>query len=402
MPKVKLTNGELLGTLEVPPSKSAAHRALICAFLSGGGNIKGVVNSNDILATSNAIRALESNDDTVDCIESGSTLRFMIPVAAALGKSVTFIGSGKLPERPIGEYLRLLPEHGVTCESRGGLPLKTSGKLTSGKFEIAGNVSSQYITGLLLALPLLDGDSEIVLTTPLQSEPYVNMTIDIMEKFGAVVEKTENGYFVKGNQKYKKCDYNVEGDWSQAIFFLVGGAISGDVTLTGLDLDSTQGDKAALDVLKTFGAEIEAKENYIYVKKSELKGLELDVSHIPDLVPAVAVAAAYAQGKTVIKGGERLRMKESDRINSVVSNLLKMGVNAKETPDGMIIEGGVPKGAALEGYNDHRIVMAFSVAALKAKGETTITDALSVYKSYPNFYDDYNSLGGKAYVIGDR
>ena len=402
MSLVKLKNAERLGTVELPPSKSAAHRALICQFLSGGGNVTGIINSNDMLATRNAIRAIQDDEDTIDCIESGSTLRFMLPVAAALGKVITFTGSGKLPQRPIGEYLELLPAHGVKCESAGGLPLKISGQLEAGRYEIRGDISSQYITGLLLALPLLDGDSEIVLTTPLQSAPYVEMTVRILGDYGVEIKKTENGYFVKGNQSFKVRDYDVEADWSQAAFFIVGAAISGEVTLTGLDLKSTQGDRMVLDVLKSLGAEIEAKENYIYVTKSKLRAATIDVSDIPDMVPAIAVAAAYAEGKTVIKGGERLRLKESDRIESVVSNLNKMGVKATETPDGMVIEGSKVKGADLDGYNDHRIVMAFSVAALNAKGETTITDALSVNKSYPDFFDDYNSLGGKADVISDR
>lgn len=399
MSKVELENSVLKGEVLIPPSKSAAHRALVCSFLAGEGKVDPIINSNDMKAMEQVIEALRNGDDIADCIESGNTLRFMIPVAAALGKTVTFIGSGRLPERPIGDYLRLLPEHNVKCTSDGKLPLKIEGQLTSGVYEIAGNISSQYITGLLLALPILDGDSEIVLTTELQSKPYVDMTIKVMADYGVKIEERKNSYFIKGNQSYKKRDYTVESDWSQAAFFLVGGAINGDVILKGLDVSSTQGDKEIVDILKQFGADIEVGLDYIRAKKSALNGIEIDVTDIPDTVPALAVAAAFAKGKTVIKGGERLRLKESDRIESVVSNLKRLGVAVEEKPDGMVITGGNAKGALLEGYNDHRIPMAFSIAALCAEGKTVITDANSINKTYPSFFEDYNRLGGKANVI---
>ena len=399
---VKIQNAILNGAVRIPPSKSAAHRALVCSFLAGDGSVTPIIGSKDMRAMEQVISSLKSGGEVLDCIESGNTLRFMIPVAAAMGKSVTFIGSGRLPERPIGDYLRLLPEHGVQCECDGKLPLKISGQLTSGVYEIAGNISSQYITGLLLALPLLDGDSEIVLTTELKSKPYIDMTIKVMGDYGVEVNETARGYFVRGNQQYRVRDYTVEGDWSQAAFFLVGGVLTGDVTLLGLDLNSTQGDKEIIAVLKRFGADIEVNERYIRAKKSVLKGITVDVSDIPDTVPALAVAAAYAEGKTLITGAERLRYKESDRVESVAANLRKMGIQVAETQDTITIMGGVPKGAALLGYNDHRIPMAFSAAALCADGETTITDAESINKTYPSFFEDYNALGGKANVIRDR
>lgn len=399
---VRLKNSILSGEITVPPSKSAAHRAMICSFLAGAGSVRPITSSNDMRAMKQVISALNSGSDTIDCIESGNTLRFMIPVAAALGRKCTFVGSGRLPERPITEYLRLLSEHGVECICENGkIPLSIKGKLTSGVFEIPGNISSQYITGLLFALPLLDGDSKIVITTKLESKPYVDMTIKILSDYGISVEETQYGYFVKGSQKYTVRDYTVESDWSQAAFFLVAGAIGGDITLKGLDLTSTQGDKEIINVLKRFGADITTDGNTIRCKKSSLNGITVDVTDIPDTVPAIAVAAAYAKGTTVICGGERLRLKESDRITSVVSNLKKMGVDACERQDGMVIVGGEPHGAMLDGYNDHRIAMAFSVAALCANGETQISDAQSVNKTYPDFYNDYNSLGGKADVICD-
>lgn len=353
-------------------------------------------------AMEQVICALNSGDKFVDCIESGNTLRFMIPVAAALGKNVTFIGEGRLPERPIDEYLRLLPEHGVSCTaSDGRIPLTIEGQLTAGIYEIAGNISSQYITGLLLALPILDGDSKIILTTELQSKPYVDMTIKVMDDYGVKVVEKDYGYFISGNQKYVKRDYVVESDWSQAAFFLVAGAVGGDVTLKGLDLNSAQGDKEIINILKRFGADIDVNEKYIRSRKSALFGTDIDVSDIPDTVPSLAVAAAFAEGVTTIYGGERLRLKESDRIESVVTNLKMLGVKVEEKDDGMVITGGGAKGAELLGFNDHRIPMAFSIAALCADGETIITDAQSINKTYPTFFDDYNSLGGKADVISD-
>lgn len=396
---VRIKNSILNGTVLVPPSKSAAHRALICSFLAGGGNVEPIIASNDMKATEQSINALKNDDSIVDCIESGSTLRFMIPVAAALGKSVTFVGSGRLPQRPIGDYLRLLPEHNVRCDSEGGLPLTISGKMSAGTFELAGDVSSQYITGLLLALPILDGDSKIVLTTELQSKPYVDMTIKVMADYGVEVEEADYGYFVRGNQHYEIRDYYVESDWSQAAFFLVAGAIGGDVALKGLDVNSTQGDKRIVDILADFGADISIKDGVVRCRKSTLNGIEIDAMDIPDMVPSLAVLGAFSNGKTVIKGAQRLRYKESDRIESVVTNLVKMGVDVTERPDGMEIVGGNVKGADLEGYNDHRIVMAFAVAGLFANGDTTITDASSINKSYPAYFEDYNSLGGNADVI---
>ena len=401
MSKVILKQSELNGTVSAPPSKSAAHRALICSFLAGGGTVKPILNSKDMQATAGVIKALENGEKMLDCIESGSTLRFMIPVAAAKGASVVFTGSGRLPERPIGEYLELLPQHGVSCKSEGGLPLEISGRLSNGSYAVSGNVSSQYITGLLLALAALEGDCAVLLKTPLESRPYVDMTVKVMADFGVEIRETEFGWLIHGGQSFRKMNYTVEGDWSQAAFFLAAGALGGNVTVTGLDSNSAQGDKAILDVLKAFGAETALNGNSAECRKSELKGTVVNASDIPDLVPIIAVLAAYAKGKTVISGAERLRYKESDRIESVVSNLRKMGADVEETADGMVIHGGKALfGAVLDGYNDHRIVMAFSIAALFAQGETVISDANSINKSYPSFFEDYNRLGGLADVIG--
>lgn len=397
---VKIENSILKGTVTAPPSKSAAHRALICSFLAGEGSVSPIIDSKDMQATTGVIDALKRGDSTLNCIESGSTLRFMIPVAAALGKNVTFTGEGRLPQRPVGEYLEILPKHNVKVESNGFLPLSISGKLTNGTYEVAGNVSSQYITGLLLALANVDGDSAVILTTKLQSKPYVDMTVKVMADYGVDVKETEFGYLIHGNQQFKKLDYTVEGDWSQAAFFLVAGAIGGDVTVKGLDMSSTQGDKEIVNVIKKFGGNITVEHNEIRCFGGDLKGAEIDATDIPDLVPIIAVLSAFAKGKTVIKGAERLRYKESDRIESVVQNLKLIGAEVQETTDGMIINGGKKLNSAkLKGFNDHRIVMAFAVAGLYIDGTVEFDDAESINKSYPSFFEDYNRMGGKADVL---
>lgn len=397
-----INKSHINGKVHIPPSKSCTHRALICSFLAGAGNVEPVIDSKDMQATVGAIKALKDGKSVIDCIESGSTLRFMLPVACALGRNVTFIGSGKLPQRPIGEYLRLFSQHNIKCETEGGLPLKVSGKLSPGRYELAGNISSQYITGLLLALPILDGDSEIVLTTPLESKPYVDMTVKVMADYGVCVDETTNGYYIKGNQHYTVRDYTVEGDWSQAAFFMVAGALFGNVTLSGLDINSTQGDKQIVDILKRFGASISIDGNTVCVHKSLLNGIEIEAKDIPDMVPSLAVAGVYASGETVIKGAERLRLKESDRIESVVYNLKQLGADITATDDGMIIRQSRLHSADLKGYNDHRIVMSMTVACTGIDGECIIDDAESISKSYPAFFDDYNSIGGKVNVVGNR
>ena len=396
---VQIENAALNGAVTLPPSKSAAHRAILCAFLAGGGTVSPMIPSRDMQAAIGAANSLKNGEKIINCIESGNTLRFFIPVAAALGKEVTFTGEGRLPQRPLGEYIELLPKHGVQIQSSGSLPLHISGKLQSGDFHICGDISSQYITGLMLALPLLDGDSNITLTTPLKSKPYVDMTVNVLADYGVEIKETDSGYFVKGNQHYCVRDYTVEGDWSHAAFFMSAAAIGGRITLKGLDMHSAQGDKAVCDVMRLFGAEVAADENGVTCAHRELRGIDIDCDDIPDMVPAIAVTAAFAKGKTVIRGAQRLRLKESDRIEAIVSNLKKMGVGVTETADGMIIEPARVSGAALKGYNDHRIVMAFSVAASFANGGTTIDDAQSVNKTYPSFFDDFKQLGGKANVF---
>ena len=411
------------GTVNVPPSKSDVHRAIICAAMANGvSRISPVALSNDIKATIGCIKALgadavlENNVLTVDgtnmyknktalldCGESGSTLRFFIPIAAVGNINATFVGKGKLPQRPIGIFTEALPKAGTTCKTEGGLPLEINGQLKSGIFEIPGNVSSQFITGLLLALPILEGDSEIVLTSPLESVGYIAMTIRTMKQFGVNIQATEKGWHIKGGQSYKTCDYTTDGDWSQAAFFMVLGAVSGKVIVKGVAKDSTQGDKKCAEILARFGAKVTQLDNEVTVEKGELKAITIDASQIPDLVPVLSVCAAFAEGTTKIINAERLRIKECDRLKATTELLNNLGGKVKELSDGLEITGvSSLKGGNVNGYNDHRIVMSAAVCAARSDEDITATFAMSINKSYPDFYIDYNSIGGKANVLDLR
>ncbi len=411
---------KLNGTVSLPPSKSVAHRAIICAALSKGiSTVKPIDLSNDITATIECMKKLgakitlvgdtltvdgsrtfSAENTVLDCGESGSTLRFLIPVAAAGGVSAEFIGHGKLPRRPINIYTERLPEKGVSCAEEGGLPLKISGKLESGIYEVPGNVSSQFITGLMLALPLLEGDSEIRLTTKAQSTGYIDMTISVMKEFGVDIITTNSGWLIKGGQEYNAKDYFVEGDWSQAAFFMTAAALGGNITINNLRMDSTQGDKACVEVYRRLGVDITENNGVLVMKSGRLHGIELDASDIPDMVPAFSVAAAAAEGRTVIKGAERLRIKECDRLAAMREGLSALGVDIKETDDGLIIEGTDKfHSAFINGFNDHRIVMSFAAAAAFCDGDITISDMESINKSYPSFFEDMKKTGGDFDVI---
>ena len=405
------------GTVFAPPSKSDAHRAIICAALSGGVcTIAPIALSDDIRATIGCVEALgatakienktltvdgtgvfSNKTATLDCGESGSTLRFLIPVAAAGGVEATFLGRGRLPERPIGVYADALPEKGVSFETEGGLPLRISGQLKSGVYRVSGCVSSQFITGLLFALPLLRGDSDIILTSPIQSAGYINMTIRTMAKFGVEVDILDNGWHIRGRQRYVPSDYTTDGDWSQAAFFLVAGAISGDVEVLNANIDSAQGDRRIAAILREFGAEVIQDGDRLRVKKSQMHAIEIDASQIPDLVPVLAVCACFANGVTRITNAERLRIKESDRLKTTAQLLNSLGGKVRELPDGLEITGaGRLYGGFAEGFGDHRIVMSAAVCASGANENIMCTDAMSVNKSYPDFYEDYAKIGGTA------
>lgn len=430
---MKIKFGPLEGKIALPPSKSVVHRLLICSALADGcSEISGVALSDDIKATIEGLRALgcritdmsgpgggcecpsksldlkvepdrmqiSGGPISVNCRESGSTLRFLLPVAAALSKNAVFTGEGRLPQRPLSEYLRLLPQHGVKIEGEG-LPLTISGRLTSGEYTIFGNVSSQYITGLLMALPLLEGDSQIRLLSPLESSAYVDITLAVLKEFSVEVLKNDDGFFVPGGQKYRPVRLCTEGDWSQAAFFMEAAALGGNVTITGLLENSAQGDRAGAEVFKSLGADIKFSGKDLLCRRgAQGRGITVDVSEIPDLAPAIAAAAAMAEGDTVITGGKRLRLKESDRISSTVNALRSMGFDAEEREDGLLVHGTggrAPrlKAAVVDSAGDHRIAMAFSVLAAYMPFETVIKGHECVKKSYPDFYEDFKKIGGK-------
>lgn len=436
MSSVILSPARLEGTVEIPPSKSAAHRALICAALARGkSRIYPVELSKDIQATMRALetlgvfcklegKSLEMDsgglfsrpEAVIDCIESGSTLRFLIPVAAAGGISARFAGRGLLPQRPIGVYMDCLPKAGVRCESidrpQGEFPhgegdcpeerafLKIGGRLRPGVFELPGNVSSQFITGLLLALPLLDGGSEIRLTSPLESKGYVDLTRQIMAGFGVQVEETDGGWRIPGGQSYLSREFQVEGDWSQAAFFMAAGALGGNLTLKGLSRSSLQGDREGERVFRSMGASLVWKGEDLCVSPGKLEGIAVDAAQIPDLVPIIAAAASLAEGRTSIFGAQRLRLKESDRLSSMTKAVSALGGTIAERSDGLEISGvETLHGGKVDGCNDHRIVMAMAIAALRADGPVEISDAQSIEKSYPSFFEEYQRLGGKINVI---
>lgn len=420
MESIKIYPSKLCGSVTAPPSKSDSHRALICAALCDGPTvIKNCGNSDDINATISVLSGFgatfmrNGNEITVypaktakpiskiaDCNESGSTLRFLLPVAAALGVETEFVGKGRLPLRPIDTLTDLLNNHNVKCNG-STLPLKISGKLSSGLYRLAGNISSQYISGLLMALSVTKGQSKIELTTVLESKPYVDMTLDTLKKFGADIIVTDDGYLINGKEHLTPCEYTVEGDWSQAAFFMVAGALGNGITLKGLNLNSFQGDKKIIDVLKTCGADVSISEDGITVKNGDLKAIEIDGSQIPDIIPIISVLSAFCEGTTTIHSVERLAIKESNRITETVSRLNTFGIDAICTHNTITVTKSVPHGTEIDSANDHRIVMSFAVLASMCQNESIINNFTAINKSYPDFFKDFKNTGGKVDVINN-
>ncbi len=396
---MRIYSSEINGEIKAIPSKSYAHRIAICNFLAGKepSSFSGDFTSNDISVTENCLKAVKAGERTLDCGESGSTLRFLLPLMASLGGEFEFVGHGKLMERPNEQLFSVLNAHGVKTEK--AQTIKISGKLSSGDYYIRGDISSQYVSGLLMALPSLIGDSRIILTTPLASSPYVDITLQVLNEYGVKIIKEENGFFIKGGAKYSG-RLLPEGDWSNSAFFLVLGAICGKVKMTGLNLNSLQGDKVVLEILRLAGASVEIDDNDVSVSKSTLNGFSFDADSCPDLVPIASVLAAYANGRTVIKNIQRLRIKESDRVDTTIAMLKAFGVKAQAVDNNLIIDGGKPVSGKIESFNDHRIAMSSAVlAAGVSNGTSVITNAKAVNKSYPTFFEDFIKLGGKANEI---
>lgn len=393
-----ITPGTLRGTLEAPPSKSHAHRLMTAVALAGKKNSESLCTSEDTRATFRCLNELHDGG-ILDCGESGTTLRFLLPVASALGINAEFIGHGRLPERPMSALNNALRENGAVI-SADNLPIKVSGQLHPGVFRVPGNISSQFISGLLFALPLLDGDSEIVIEGKRESVGYIDMTLDTLRSFSINIEETQSGYKIKGPQKYIEPDSpRVQGDWSNAAFFLCAGALGGETDITGLSPDSRQSDRAIVNILKDFGADVNCGD-MISVRRNGLRGIKIDISQCPDLFPTIAATACAALGDTIFTNAARLRIKESDRIEAVEKMINSLGGFAESTEDSLTVHGtGTLPGGEVDSFNDHRIVMAAAVAACICENPVIIHDAQAVNKSYPNFFEDYRKLGGKADVI---
>ena len=397
------------GTVQAPPSKSAAHRALICAALSGG-SVKGVSASADIAATLRCITALggrcETQGDTVriaaplagpkenavlDCGESGSTLRFFLPLALTFGKTVLFTGKGRLLQRPLGPYAAALREHGAQIEKTAeGLVCK--GTLRPGEYWLPGDVSSQFVSGLLFALPFLEGDSVIRLTTRLESRGYVDLTLEALAHAGIAVDNTGHDVFaVPGGQRPRPFAYEIEGDWSAAAFLLACAALGRPVGVAGLHRGSAQGDRAICRLLERAGARFLWRDGVLWTQAPErLKAFDANVADIPDLVPPLAAVMALCEGESHITGAARLRMKESDRLAPVRETLESLGACITEAADSLTIVGRPwLQGGMAGAQNDHRIAMMAAVAALRCRQPVTVTGAECVAKSWPGFWRDF-------------
>lgn len=412
---VTLTPGARSGSVRIPASKSQAHRLLICAAL---GDREATLRcdgiSKDIAATIDCLRALGAEIAetergalrvtpiraapegirTLDCGESGSTLRFLLPVVGALGARTVFRRTGRLPERPLAPLDALLMRRGMKIRSEG-MELICEGKLLAGDYAISGGVSSQYITGLLLALPLLRGDSALTVTGKLESAPYIAMTEDALRLAGIRFGKEDCRYAIPGGQRCAlPRELRVEGDWSNAAFFLCMGALSPEgVAVTGLNLASAQGDRAVLGILRRLGAAVEERENAVAVRRGALRGCAIDAAQIPDLVPALSVVAAAAEGETRIENAARLRLKESDRLRTTAALLTALGTDVEELQDGLAIRGAPRlRGGDVDAANDHRIAMAAAAAACACENPVTVKGAECVDKSYPAFWEDFACL----------
>jgi 3-phosphoshikimate 1-carboxyvinyltransferase len=423
---VKILPLRLNGAVSAIPSKSQAHRALICAALADKpSRVECNGESEDIFATAACLSALGAGIEresgayvvhplklkrdegggviTLPCGESGSTFRFILPIVGALGRKVCFAPKGRLPERPLSPLYEELVSHGCDLSPQGSVPFYAGGRLASGCYSLDAGVSSQFISGLLFALPLLDGDSEIRLTGSVESFPYVEMTVAMLEAFGVKAEFDCGFFSIPGGQTYRSSGtVRVEGDWSNAAFWLGAGAIgAGSVTCTGLNLQSRQGDRAIMDILAKFGAQVKTNGSAVTVSGGKLRGVEIDARDIPDLVPVLAVVGAAAEGTTVIRNAGRLRAKESDRLASVSTVLRGLGADAGETDDGLIIHGRAAfKGGEVLSYGDHRIAMSAAIAAALCVEAVVIHGAEAVNKSYPGFFEDLRLLGGGVQELG--
>jgi 3-phosphoshikimate 1-carboxyvinyltransferase len=394
------------------------HRALIGAALAEGtSRVLHPLRSDDTEATRRVLTQLGARITRRDdgwkvegggistprnqlfCGESGTTLRLVTPITALAEGDVKLTGGPSLSGRPMEPLLEGLRQLGVRCESTDGYPpitVRGLGRIKGGEARIRGDISSQFVSGILLIAPLTEEGTSLRLTTPLESKPYVEMTLDALDHYGVKTSASQDlrSYHID-SQSYHPADYEVEGDWSSASFMMAAGALSGDLMVQNLRGDSRQADRAIINILSRMGAEIITKKGYVKVRKSYLQPITTNLKNSPDLFPTVAALCACAQGRSILMGVRRLRFKESDRIAAMTDGLGRMGIKVEEEGDRVIIEGGNPEGAVVDPYNDHRIAMALGVLALTAEGETRIRDAECVSKSYPTFWKRLEGLGAR-------
>ena len=402
MTSIRIKPGLLGGRVEPPASKSDAHRALFAAALAGQPSmIDGLTDplSDDIIATRRCLEDLLNGSDILDCGESGTTLRLLIPVSGAVSpkkrsKTLTFTGHGRLVNRPLKEYQAILQPHGLTLQypQDRSLPMQLSGRLQPGVYRVPGHISSQYISGLLMALPLLEEPSDICLTSALESAPYVAMTCRTLKYFGIDIELRPDGYHIPAPQQYQSNRYFVERDYSQAAFWLTAAYGGCDLEVTGLPAETAQGDQAILD--------------YLSALRGQQPTYTFDLSQTPDLVPILAVAAMITPAVTRLTHIGRLRLKESDRIEAVRATLSAIGGDVESDEDMLVIYGGstsrkhsVLNGGTVDSWGDHRIAMALAIAALFTRDGIVLNQAEAVQKSYPDFFQVFKQLGGDLFEL---
>ncbi|MGN1182382.1 MAG: 3-phosphoshikimate 1-carboxyvinyltransferase [Faecalibacillus sp.] len=422
MSQIQITPTKLKGKVSVPPSKSLAHRAIIAAGLSKGiSRIENIEYSQDIKATIKAMEALgtiiEQHDDyliingnytfsknntmpgiEIDCEESGSTLRFMVPISIVKENKVRFIGRGQLGKRPLSTFYEIFERQNIGYLYRENvLDLNIIGTLKPDLYRIPGNISSQFITGLLYALPLLSGDSIIELTSPLESKGYIDLTLQVLKLYGIdIINHEYKQFIVRGRQEYQATDYRVEADFSQAAFYLVAGALGNDVTLMDLNLDSLQGDKMILDFLQAMNCTLEEKDGGIKVISHGLTSTDVDASQCPDVIPVVSLALALSQGHSEVIHAKRLRIKECDRLMATVKELNALKASVIEHEDSMEFHGvDHLLGGMVSSHHDHRMAMMLAIASTVCQEPVIIDDKDCVKKSYPGFWRDFVMLGGK-------
>jgi len=414
--KVTIHPSQLKGIIQAPASKSSMQRACAAALLSkGASTIYNPGHSNDDKAALDIIqklgavievdslelrvqsRGVNPIANEINCGESGLSIRMFTPIVALSDKEITINGSGSLETRPMDFFDDIMPLLGVKIKSNDGkLPITVQGPLVPANIEVDGSLSSQFLTGLLMAYSAAGANNVSIKVKDLKSKPYIDLTLDVMKQFGMNVPENKNYkefIFHSESTQESTRQYTVEGDWSGGAFLLVAGTIAGSITIRGLDLSSTQADRKIMDALMNANAAIAMEAKGIQAHPGGLRGFEFDATDCPDLFPPLVALAAYCEGETSIKGVRRLKHKESNRAVTLQDEFDLMGVRIVIEDDTMIIHGGFIKGADVHSHHDHRIAMACAVAALGADSETVIEEAYAVKKSYPDFYNDLKSLG---------